>query len=125
MILDACILIAALDRTDHHHAAATEVLTGDDDFVIHPLNLAEVLVGPARAGRLPAARRLVEALFVEEATTSAGEGARLAVVRATTGLGLPDCCVIALAQAREEGTIATVDARLASAARGLGFDVRP
>ena len=125
MIVDACILIAALSPTDTHHAVAVEILSGDDDFLIHPINLAEALVGPARLGRLPIARQLLSELRVEEALIPAGQAKLLAEARATTGLRLPDCCVLTLARATGNDTIATVDARLAATARKQGFLVKP
>ena len=125
MIIDACILIAALDPGDAHHEAASELLCCDDDLLIHPINLAEVLVGPTRAGRLPAARRLLAVLGVEEAVIAPGEAERLATVRAGTGLRLPDCCVLTLARSSGTRVVATVDARLAAAAREIGLTVRP
>jgi predicted nucleic acid-binding protein len=50
--------------------------------------------------------------------------ARLAGLRASTGLKLPACCVL-LAAEQVDAAIVTFDHRLAAAARERGIDVRP
>ena len=64
IVLDASVIIAHLDGQDAHHRRATTVLAGAvaEGFGVSPLTLAEVLVGPTRAGRLPAALAAVEAI---------------------------------------------------------------
>lgn len=54
IVLDVSVLVAYLDGEDEHHDRAEALLAReiDDDFVINPLILAEVLVVPARDGRL-------------------------------------------------------------------------
>jgi predicted nucleic acid-binding protein len=94
--LDASVLIAHLDDDDDaHHDRATRLLldTAGEAFCASPLTLAEVLVGPARAGKLDVAESAIRDL--EIATLALGEDApvRLAQLRATTRLPLPDCCV--------------------------------
>ena len=66
IILDASVLIAHLDEADAHHDRATELLiiTADETLGASPLTIAEVLVGPARAGTLDAARAALAALAV-------------------------------------------------------------
>jgi len=47
---------------------------------------------------------------------------RLASLRASTGLGLPDCCVLDTAR-QISSAVATFDARLVRRARELGVDL--
>jgi predicted nucleic acid-binding protein len=48
---------------------------------------------------------------------------RLAMLRAGTGLKMPDCCVL-LAAEQAHGSLATLDDRLATAATERGLAVR-
>jgi predicted nucleic acid-binding protein len=105
--LDASVVIAHLWPHDEHHRAATDLLrelTGDD-LVIHPLNLAEVLVGGARVGRAEEMLRDIEAVGVRTAVPLEGEPLHLAVPRAERGLKLPDCCAIHTGAAPLEGRL--------------------
>ncbi len=125
IVLDACVLIAHLDAADPHHDRASALLLeeANSTFAASPITLAEVLVGPARAGQLePAAIALRQLDLI---TVPLGEDApiRLAGLRASTGLKLPDCCVI-LAAEQERGSVATFDDRLAWASRQRGLLVR-
>lgn len=54
IVLDASVLIAYLDARDQHHNAAEALLlrSADDEFGANALTIAEVLVGPLRAGHL-------------------------------------------------------------------------
>lgn len=100
IVLDASVLIAYLDGEDSQHAAAEALLMGavDDDFAASSLTLAEVLVVPARDGRLDAVREALRELEVAELPFPAKSAVRLAQLRASTGLKLPDCCVLLAAE---------------------------
>lgn len=100
IVLDASVLIAYLDGEDTHHAAAARLLTRaiDDDLGANPLTLAEVLVVPARDGRLDAVRAVLRDLDVEELPLPADSAVRLAQLRVSTGLKMPDCCVLLTAE---------------------------
>lgn len=123
-VLDASMLIAYLDRKDPHHVDAETVLAtlAADELLVHPLTMAEALVGPVSVGRHDIALSVFAALDIDEWSTSRGEPLRLARLRATSGLKLPDCCVLSAAVATRS-RIATFDRRLASAARELGVEV--
>ncbi len=116
--LDASVLIAHLNPHDSHHEAATELLldAAPRSLLVHPLTLAEVLVGGVRVGRGAAMRDDLEAAGVSVAESGPDEPLRLAELRATTGLKMPDCCVLAVAL-HEHATLATFDLALADAAR--------
>ena len=125
IVLDASVLIAHLEATDRHHDRATELLLDalDEPFGASPLTLAEVFVGPARVGKLDAARAAIQQLEVTPVPLVDDAPVRLAGLRARTRLRLPDCCVL-LAAEFAEAHIATFDDRLAESATGLGFTVR-
>jgi predicted nucleic acid-binding protein len=124
IVLDACVLIAHLDRHDVHHAAATERLleVADQPFGASAISLAEVLVAPTRAGSLSAAQAALRTLEIAELSLPPNASERLAALRVDTSLKLPDCCVL-LAAETAPGSVLTFDERLAREAtrRGLGI----
>jgi predicted nucleic acid-binding protein len=122
IVLDASVLIAHLNATDAHHRRATDLLlaaTGEP-FAASPLTLAEVLVGPARTGLLDRATVVLRQLGVTAVALDGDAPQRLAVMRAATGLKLPDCCVL-LAAEQTGAAVATFDEKLAAAARSRGL----
>lgn len=124
IVLDANVLIAHLDATDAHHdrASALLALHADHPFLASPISIAEVLVGPVRAGLLDQATAALSQLGVSTVELGLDAPTRLAVLRAATGLKLPDCCVLASAERAQAG-IATFDDRLATTAHERGMDV--
>jgi predicted nucleic acid-binding protein len=122
IIVDASVLIAHFDETDAHHQRATELLidTAQETLGASPLTIAEVLVGPARAGTLDAARAALTALAVTMVPLGDEAPTRLAVLRANSRLRLPDCCVLLAAETTHAG-IATFDDKLARAAARIGL----
>lgn len=127
IVLDASVLIAHFDAGDRHHAQAGELLdaVAGQQLAASALTLAEVLIGPARVGRLEVARDALEAMEIEEVAVEVGGAERLAQLRAETGLRLPDCCVPLTAQDTYADAVLTFDARLGKQVRGLGFDWNP
>ncbi len=122
IVLDASVLIAYLDGDDSHHLAAQSLLAEavDHDLGVNPLTLAEVLVVPARDGRLEPTQAALRDLEVDELPVPSDTAARLARLRATTGLKMPVCCVL-LAAEDAAASLATFDNRLVqtAAARNL------
>ena len=100
IVVDASVLIGWLDERDAHHAAALDVLASVERFVVHPLTLAEVLVHPARAGREAGVLARLDAIGMIESNRPI-DAIALARLRATTGLKMPDCVVLACAAAHE------------------------
>lgn len=125
IVLDASILIAHFSSTDAHHDAAQTILEGavDERLSIHPLTLAEVLVGAARHKTSDRLRCNIRALGVEQWEPDEHEPARISKIRAELGLKLPDCCVLSAAIVTG-GELATFDQTLAAAARHLDIDMR-
>jgi len=118
IVLDASVLIAHLDRNDALHVRAEAALdeAATEPFGSSTISLAEVLVGPARRDQLGAAQAAIEALGVTEIPLGADAPARLARLRAETGLKLPACCVLLAAQDAGATGILSFDDRLSTAA---------
>jgi predicted nucleic acid-binding protein len=124
IVLDACVLIAHFDQTDALHEEAGALLrsvAGEPLGASH-ITVTEVLVGPARAGRLDRATAALAQLGVTTIPLPEHGPVRLAALRAGTRLKLPDCCVL-LAAEQYGGTIATFDDGLGAAAGKLSFKV--
>lgn len=122
IVLDATVLIAYLDERDAHHERAVTLLSReiDDDFAVSALTLAEVLVDPAGAGRLDAALSALADLDVAEQLFPHDTAIRLAELRASTRLRMPNCCVLLAAQ-HAGARIASFDKPLANAATRLAI----
>ncbi|MGB3351437.1 MAG: PIN domain-containing protein [Mycobacterium sp.] len=115
--LDASVLIAHLNPADPHHEAATELLlTGTPgEMLAHTITVAEVLVGGVRIGRGVSMRDDLRAAGIAVAPHDGEEPLRLAELRASSGLTLPDCCVLDVA-IRHQASLATFDRTLAAVA---------
>jgi len=124
IVLDASALIALLGPSDplHRRAVADFERLGSARYAISPVTHAEVLVGPTRVGTLEPTRTAITALGIEELQLPSDAAARLASLRATTSLKLPDCCVVLAAQ-QSSSAILTFDDRLAATARLLAIEV--
>jgi len=124
IVLDASVLIGHFEPTDAHHAQATELLKSHilEPFAASVLTLSEVYVGAARAGQADRLRQLLARLEVESLGLPAEAAARLGELRASTGLKMPDCCVLYAAE-QQGAALATFDATLAARASALGVAV--
>ncbi len=124
--LDASVVIAHLNPGDLHHRTATDYLRehADEPLLIHPLNLAEVLVGGVRVGRGQELLDDLHAIGLRTAGRLDGEPLRLAALRVETGLKLPDCCALDTALT-SQSSLATFDERLAAAARARHIVLGP
>lgn len=125
IVLDACVLIAHFDADDALHDLAHELLASlaEDELLASPITQAEVLVGPARVGRLDLALAALAQLDVRAVPLGDDAPARLALLRAETKLKLPDCCVLLAAEQEGNAAIATFDGRLDATARARGVAV--
>jgi len=134
IVLDASVLIAHLWPSDRHHGEASAFLrrVAGDRMLTHPLTMAEVLIGGVRIGRGAEMRQDLADIGVVLAERDADEPLRLAEIRVSTRLKLPDCCVLdvalvnlAKAPATESVTLATFDHALAEAGIHNGVRVAP
>lgn len=125
IVLDASVLIAHLDAGDAHHERASALLAdvAAESLCASSLTVAEVLVGPARAGHLDRATTVLGQLGVANQHLPEDASVRLAMLRAETNLKLPDCCVL-LAAEQTHATVMTFDRRLAAAAGERGMATR-
>lgn len=125
IVLDACVLIAHLDANDAHHDRATRLLasTAGQPLVANTLTVAEVLVGPTRTGRSQQAQQALDRLGVVALELPADVAVELAELRATTGLKMPDCCVLWTVMRQKPATLATLDQRLTRTAERRGVSI--
>jgi predicted nucleic acid-binding protein len=126
VVLDASVLIAHFDPHDAHHDAATRLLIdmAGQALMAHPLTIAEVLVGPARVNRAVERRQSLREMRVDVIDIDDEAPIRLAILRAQTGLRMPDCCVLDAATSRH-ATLATFDDRLSLLSRARCVPVQP
>lgn len=123
-VLDAVTVIALMSPGNTHHKAARAVLheLAGTLKLMHPINMAEVLVKPAGDGTAERVQAELTRAGIVAFTTSPGEPLALARARATTGLKMPDACAYVTALARRLPLV-TFDRRLTIAARAAGVDV--
>lgn len=125
VVLDADMVIGALDSSDVHHAEARERLTvwqrDGRPRLLGLLNLTEVLIAPARsAARLAAAREAIAALGITVHTPNEAIAVDAARLRGKHPISLPDA--YALATARQVGaSLSSFDRRLLQAADREGL----
>ncbi|MCE7480716.1 MULTISPECIES: type II toxin-antitoxin system VapC family toxin [Microbacterium] len=122
IVLDASVMIAHLLEGDAHATATMELLDTEEELAMHQISIAESLVGPAKRNVIDVAERAIGTLGVERLQAPIDEPRRLALLRAETGLKMPDCCVLAGAESNG-ATLATFDRRLADVARERGVEV--
>jgi predicted nucleic acid-binding protein len=121
VVLDADVLIGALDGSDPHHAQARALFTGwqdrEDSRLISVVNLSEVLVAPAAdRQRLRAAREAIAALGVAVHRPGEAVGVDAARLRSSYPISIPDA--YCLATARHTGdALASFDEKIQRAAR--------
>jgi predicted nucleic acid-binding protein len=124
VVLDAGTLIALYDSRDAHHEWAVDLFlsTARFTFAISALTYAEVMVHPARARRLDDFVAGVSGLQLDIHSVDAADAEAIAQLRNTTGLRMPDVCVLHCALAFS-AILATTDSKVARVARDLGVTV--
>ena len=123
VVLDANVIIAAIDQTDAHHEVIKRFLScAEDDFGVPALTLAEALVVPVRLGLAERTRADLSSSGVRELPCDQVGALDLARLRATTGLRMPDCLVLTFAMAFD-AKLATTDQRLAREASRAGVEL--
>lgn len=124
IVLDASVLIGHFEPADSHHGDATALLKAHltDSFASSVVTLAEVYVGASRADQADRLEQLLAQLAIRSLELPADAAHRLGELRATTGLKLPDCCVLYTAE-RHHAAIATFDDTLVKRAKSIGLTV--
>jgi predicted nucleic acid-binding protein len=124
VVLDARALIALASDTDPNHNWALEMFRDTAPFSLQmtALTQAEVLVHPARAGKLEKFLKLVGVLGLEITPIEESDSSQIAKIRAATSLKMPDAVVLSQA-IKVSGSIATTDQKLARVAKEKGVGV--
>jgi predicted nucleic acid-binding protein len=130
LVLDADVVIGALDGSDPHHAQARMLFTRwqeeDRSRLISVVNLSEVLVAPAaKRERLRAAREAIAALGVAIHQPNEAIGVEAARLRGRHPISLPDAYCLATAR-HVGGSVASFDRKMnrAAEAERLSHPVR-
>lgn len=126
IILDATVVIAYLDADHAHHHEAVAILQwaaeSDRALGIGTITLAEVLVKAVQEDALARTMAILRELEIREIMLPDHAAEDLAKLRVRTRLKMPDCTVLAVAQAHV-AAIATFDRRLATMAADGGCEV--
>lgn len=127
VVLDADVLIGALDASDPLHARARAVFTDwhrrSETLLVSVVNLSEVLVASAAdAGRLRRARAAIAALGVAIHRPTEAIGVEAARLRGAHPISLPDAYCLATAR-RLDGSLVSFDQKIVRAARAEGVDI--
>lgn len=125
VVLDADVVIGALDGSDQHHREARALFTAwqkrDDTRLISVVNLSEVLVAPAAdAGRLRTAREAITALGVRIHQPREAIGVEAARLRGSHPISIPDAYCLATARYADDA-LASFDEKVLRAARAEGI----
>lgn len=121
-VLDSSVVIALLDRADPLHQSATEAMLAHagDDLRLPASAYAECLVGPARKGRLEAARSRMAELQLRTEPITGAVAEQAAKLRARfRSLRLPDALVIATGEVLGADDILTGDPAWRGASRRI------
>lgn len=127
VVLDADVLIGALDRSDPHHHRARALFTSwqerDEQRAISVVNLTEVLVAPAEERqRLRRAREAISALGVSIHRPGEAIGVDAARLRVAHPISLPDAYCLATAR-HTGGFLASFDEKVVRAAKAEGMNI--
>ena len=125
IILDADVVIGALDSNDPHHRQARTLFRSwqrqDATRLLSVVNLTEVLVAPsANRGRLQAAREAITALGVAVHQPNEAIGVEAARLRNAHPISLPDAYCLATAR-HADATVASFDEKVLRAAEREGL----
>jgi predicted nucleic acid-binding protein len=120
LVLDADVVIGALDHNDEHHREARRLFAGwrrkNDTVLISAVNLTEVLVAPARdRAVLSVAREAIGALGISVHPPNEVVAVEAARLRGRHAISLPDAYCLATAK-HAGSTLVSFDRRLLRAA---------
>jgi predicted nucleic acid-binding protein len=120
IVLDASVVIGLLDPHDAHHEAVAETFRAHaaETLSLPASAYAEVLIGPARVGRLESAREDIAALGARVSPVDERVAENAARLRARfRSLRLADALVLAEGDSSSADMILTTDRSWASVSR--------
>jgi predicted nucleic acid-binding protein len=125
VVLDADVVIGALDGSDPHHAHARRVFVSwqrqEASRLISVVNLTEVLVAPAAdRRRLLAAREAIAALGVQVHQPTEAVAVEAARLRGEHSISLPDAYCLATAR-YADAQVGSFDEKVLRAAEREGL----
>jgi predicted nucleic acid-binding protein len=121
MLLDSSAFVAFMNPGDKHNSDATQRIAEAQTIEIHEVSIAESLVRASAHEAVPHVLVVLERLEATIVNSSGLEGAvRVATIRHTSGLPLPDCYVIDAARELGEPVL-SFDAKLNKAAHEMGL----
>jgi predicted nucleic acid-binding protein len=126
-LLDADVLIGALDGDDAHHDRARELFNhwreNQDVCAVSVVNLTEVLIAPsADVARLAAAREAIAAFGVTVHQPNEAIGVQAARLRQRHAISVPDAYCLATAK-HTSSAVASFDEKILRAAGHERIDV--
>lgn len=112
-VLDASVLVAALDADDALHGRASRALVERlaGDVVLPATAYAEALVRPAAVGTVPVVDEFLDRASIRVQPTDRLVAAAAAMLRATHRIGLNDALVIATGDVLGADEVLTADRR--------------
>jgi predicted nucleic acid-binding protein len=127
-VLDADILIGALDSSDAHHQQSRRLFVTwrdqDAALIVSVVNLSEVLIAPAAdQRRLRAAREAVAALGVTVHSPTEAIGVDASRLRSRHPISIPDGHLLATAK-HTGATAVSFDRKVVRAAKAEGIPTR-
>jgi predicted nucleic acid-binding protein len=121
MLLDSSAFIAFLNPADKHNSDATQRIASAQSIEIHEVSVAESLVRASAHEAVPHVLFVLERLEATIVNSTGVEGAvRVAIIRHSSGLPLPDCYVVDAARELGEPVL-SFDAKLNQAAQEMGL----
>ncbi len=127
LLLDADVLIGALDGSNSHHHRARALFTkwrdDQDARAVSVVNLTEVLIAPsADVSKLAATREAIAALGVTVHQPNEAIGVEAARLRQRHPISLPDAYCLATAK-HTSSTVSSFDQKILKAAAREGIKV--
>lgn len=125
LLLNADVLIGALDSSDPHHHRTRELFTkwrdNQDTRAVSIVNLTEVLMAPsADVSKLAAAREAIAALGITVHQPNEAIGVEAARLRQRHPISLPDAYCLATAK-HTSSTVSSFDQKILKAAKREGI----
>jgi predicted nucleic acid-binding protein len=126
-ILDADILIGALDSSDTHHQQSRQLFAAwrdqNDDLLVSVVNLSEVLIAPAAEHeRLRAAREAIATLGVTVHSPTEAVAVDASRLRSRHPISLPDGYLLASAKHTRAAAV-SFDRKVLRAAEAEGIPI--